>query len=173
LIIDGKVEKAFLRHDAHGVAVTVFSHCWDNRAYQQLMERTPDMAYDEKIQFERLVELAVNSAAVTRACACAIASYAEWSRIPVSFPEAQMRVIATLAGDPYDEPTFVEFHPAGTNYWSKDAPIAVRHFPYNRCTVLQCTDCGRCCLKYVEAGGYYVEPRIRALAPELVVDQPL
>jgi hypothetical protein len=32
--------------------------------------------------------------------------------------------------------------------------------------------CGRACLKYVEAGGYYVEPRVRALDPELIVDPP-
>jgi hypothetical protein len=83
-----------------------------------------------------------------------------------------MRIAGTLAGDPYDDPTFAEYHPAGTHYWSADAPIAMRHFPYNRCSVLQCRECGRCCLKYVEAGGYYVEPRIRALNPELIVDVP-
>jgi hypothetical protein len=33
--------------------------------------------------------------------------------------------------------------------------------------------CGRVCLSYVEAGGYYVEPRIRALDPGLLVDAPL
>jgi hypothetical protein len=131
------------------------------------------MAPDEKITLERLMELASESAAVSRRCACAIDSYREWSGIPVSFPAEKMRVVGTLAGDPYEDPTFAEFHPAGTHYWSADAPIAMRHFPYNRCTVLQCSECGRCCLKYVEAGGYYVEPRIRALDPELIVDQPL
>jgi hypothetical protein len=38
--------------------------------------------------------------------------------------------------------------------------------------VAQCTVCGRCALRYVEAGGYYVEPRIRALDPRLIVDVP-
>jgi hypothetical protein len=131
------------------------------------------MAPDEKMQFERLMELAAESAAVTRECACAIDSHREWSRIPVSFPGEKMRVVGTLAGDPYADPTFAEFHPAGTNYWSTDAPIAMRHFPFNRCTVLQCSECGRCCLKYVEAGGYYEEPRIRALDPKLILDEPL
>jgi hypothetical protein len=125
------------------------------------------------MQLERLMELARESAAVKRKCACAIDSYREWSSIPVSFPEEKMRVAGTLAGDPYADPTFAEYHPAGTHYWSPDAPIAMRHFPFNRCTVLQCSECRRCCLKYVEAGGYYVEPRIRALNPELIVDEPL
>jgi hypothetical protein len=122
--------------------------------------------------FNELMELARASAAATRSCACAIDSYREWTRIPASFPEQQMRVAGSLVGDPYVEATYTEFHPAGTNYWSPDAPIAWRHFPYNRCEVLQCTECRRCCLKYIEAGGYYVEPRVRALDPTLLVDAP-
>jgi hypothetical protein len=131
------------------------------------------MVPSEKIPFEKLMELALSSATVTRDCLCAIGSYEEWSRIQSSFPETQMHVVGTLLNDPYEEPTFTEFHPAATNYWSKDAPIAVRHFPFNRCNVLQCTECGRCYLKYIEAGGYYTEPRIRALNPELIIDPPL
>jgi hypothetical protein len=131
------------------------------------------MTPDKKIQLAELMELARTSAAVARECACAIDSYREWTRIPVSFPEQQMRIMGTLAGDPYIEATYAEYHPDGTNYWSGEAPIALRHFPYNRCTVLQCTECRRCCLRYVEAGGYYVEPRIRALDPRLIVDEPL
>jgi hypothetical protein len=83
-----------------------------------------------------------------------------------------MQVVGTLVDDPYVEETYSEYHPDGTNYWSADAPIALRHFPYNRCSVLRCTVCGRCCLRYVEAGGYYVEPRLRTLAPRLLVDVP-
>jgi hypothetical protein len=127
----------------------------------------------EKIQYEQLMELALASAAVTRECPCDAASHAGWSRIQVSFPEAQMLVVGTLLNDPYEEPTFAEFHPDGTNYWSKDAPISLSHFPFNRCNVLRCMACGRCYLKYIEAGGYYMEPRIRALRPELIVNHPL
>jgi hypothetical protein len=107
---------------------------------------------------------------VTRHCACAIDSFREWTRTPVDFPQAQMRSAGTLLGDPYAEPTYAEYHPQGTSYWSPDAPIAPRYFPYNRCSVQQCTVCGRNCLSYVEAGGYYVEPRVRALDPALLVD---
>jgi hypothetical protein len=130
------------------------------------------MTAEKKLQFDELMALAKASAAVTRDCACGIESYREWTRIPVSFPEQQMRVAGTLVDDPYVEATYTEFHPAGTSYWSADAPIAWRHYPFNRCSVLECTVCGRCCLKYVEAGGYYVEPRIRALDPRLLVDPP-
>lgn len=131
------------------------------------------MSNDRKLGFEELMALARASKAVTRACDCAIESYREWTRIPPAFPEAQMRQAGTLVDDPYAEASYAEYHPAGTHYWSPDAPIALRHFPYNRCSVLQCSVCGRTCLRYVEAGGYYVEPRIRALDPGLIVDAPL
>jgi hypothetical protein len=62
-----------------------------------------------------------------------------------------MRTAGTLLQDPYAEPTFAEYHPHGTGYWSPDAPIAPEYFPYNRCTVQQCMVCGRACLAYVEA----------------------
>lgn len=127
---------------------------------------------EKQLDLKALTALAQASNAVTRDCACGIDGCREWTRTPVSFPQAQMRGVGTLAGDPYDEPTYAEYHPLGTHYWSPDAPIALRHFPYNRCAVQQCTVCGRCCLTYVEAGGYYVEPRMRALDARLLVDRP-
>jgi hypothetical protein len=130
------------------------------------------MSAARKMDFDDLMRLALASDAVTRACACDLRAYREWTRIPASFPEQQMRLAGTLVDDPYLEATYAEFHPAGTHYWSADAPIAWRHFPYNRCEVLLCSVCERCCLKYVEAGGYYVEPRVRLLEPELLVDVP-
>ena len=121
---------------------------------------------------DELKSLADASAAVTQPCACALDTYREWTRVPIDFPEARMRTVGTLVEDPYGEPTFAEYHPDGTTYWSAEAPIAPRHYPYNRAQVVQCTVCGRCALRYVEAGGYYVEPRIRALDPRLIVDVP-
>lgn len=130
------------------------------------------MAAEHRLGYEGLMELAQTSSRVMRACACAIDSYREWTRIPADFPQAQMRTVGTLVEDPHVEASFTEYRPHGTDYWSADAPIAPRYFPYNRCTVQQCTVCCRSCLTYVEAGGYYVEPRIRALDPALLVDAP-
>jgi len=127
------------------------------------------MSTEKKLQFEELMELATASATVTRSCDCGIEACREWTRIPPSFPEQQMRILGTLVEDPYIEASYEEYHPEGTNYWSAEAPISLSHYPYNRCGVLQCGVCGRCCLKYVEAGGYYVEPRMRALDPRLLV----
>ena len=130
------------------------------------------MTADRNIEFDELMRLAQASSAVTRACACAIDSYREWTRVPPSFPEQQMRTVGTLVDDPFVEASYAEHHPAGTHYWSLEAPLALRHFPCNRCSVQQCGVCGRACLRYVEAGGYYVEPRLRALDPGLIVDLP-
>jgi hypothetical protein len=128
------------------------------------------MAHDDKLRIAALKALAASSRAVVLPCACAIDSYREWTRVPPEFPEQQMQTIGTLVDDPYQEATWDEYHPAATSYWSPDAPIAVGHFPYNRCVVWQCTVCGRCALHYVEAGGYYVEKRLRALDPDLIAD---
>jgi hypothetical protein len=130
------------------------------------------MAPDHILHVDELRQLAEKSASVTQGCSCAIDTLREWTRTPLDFPQAQMRAAGTLLLDPYSEPTFAEYHPHDTSYWSPDAPIAPAWFPYNRCTVQQCTVCGRACLAYVEAGGYYVEPRIRSLDPKLIVDVP-
>lgn len=124
------------------------------------------------IKLEQLIQLAHRSNVVTHACGCAVSTSAGWERVSLSLSESQLRPIGTLMEDAYAEPTYQEFHPAGTNYWSANAPIALRYFPYNRCTVAQCISCGRVYLRYTEAGGYYVEERIRTLNPLLIVDAP-
>ena len=128
------------------------------------------MAHDDKLNITALKTLAASSRAVVQPCTCAIDGDRAWTRVPPEFPEQQMLTIGTLIDDPYQEATWDEYHPAGTSYWSPDAPIAPACFPYNRCVVWQCTVCGRCALHYVEAGGYYVEKRLRALEPDLIVD---
>lgn len=80
--------------------------------------------------------------------------------------------VGSLVDDPDDEPTFAAFHPDGTRYDSDAAPIASAFYPYNRCVVARCLDCGRHYLRYNEAGGYFTESRVRALQPELIVDPP-
>ncbi|WP_092435602.1 hypothetical protein [Collimonas sp. OK607] len=123
-----------------------------------------------KLEIAELIQLAHRSAQVSTECACARASFLCWESIPVSFPESQLQDVGTLMENPFEEPTFVEFHPAGTRYESSNAPIAPRYFPYNRCTISKCLVCERHFLRYTEAGGYFVDKRIRALNPELIVD---
>lgn len=125
------------------------------------------------LDFTTLVQLAQASSAITTPCSCIATPLTAWQALPLTLDEQQLQDIGTLFEDPYVEPTFVEYHPAGTRYDSADAPIAPRYYPFNRCTVARCTICGRVYLRYNEAGGYFTEWRIRALQPALLVDAPL
>jgi len=126
----------------------------------------------QKIDFETLVRLAEASAAVTLACSCNKESLTAWRAMPLTMDSERLEEVGFLFEDPYDEPTFAEYHPAGTRYESETAPIAMRYYPYNRCAVVRCRDCQRHYLRYNEAGGYFTEIRIRALQPGLIVDAP-
>ena len=100
-------------------------------------------------------------------CACAGPVATGWESVTDPPREPLLRLLGSLrpAGD--EEPGFEEW--PGSRYWASDAPIAVGHFPYNRCQVWACAGCGRGFLQYTEFGGYYVDHRIRQIDPALVV----
>ncbi|MGQ7933849.1 hypothetical protein [Paraburkholderia sp. D1E] len=106
-------------------------------------------------------------------CTCTKTPLDGWLSQPLSLDETQLKEVGTLAPDDDPEPTFSEYLPDKTGYWSADAPIAPRYFPYNRCTVWQCSLCSRLYLRYTEGGGYFVDRRIRALQSALIEDVPL
>lgn len=103
---------------------------------------------------------------------CATLQRPGWESLSSTFERASWRRVATLVqpdDGSGDEPTLSEYHPNGTHSWSPDAPIAARWFPYNRCEVWGCVDCGRAYLRYTEYGGYYEEERVRWLDVGVVV----
>jgi hypothetical protein len=107
----------------------------------------------------------------TTPCAvCAALVAPGWEALPGTFERTALRRVGTLRRPDVEDPTLEEYHPAGTNAWSREAPIAPDHFPYNRCDAWQCVGCGRPFLRYTEYGGYYVEERIRQLAGGLVAE---
>ena len=125
------------------------------------------------LDFPDLCALARASQAVSRPCSCNQVPMTAWQALPMTLQLDHFDVAGTLVEDPYEEPSFAEYHPDGTRYDSADAPIAPRYYPYNLSQVLRCRDCGRHYLRYNEAGGYFTELRIRALQPALLVDAPL
>lgn len=127
----------------------------------------------DMIEFLELMQLAQASAAVAQKCACSSVALLGWQSLPTSLELEQLEEVGTLVEDPYDEPTFKEYHPNGTRYESEDAPIAPRYYPANLSQVLRCRTCGRHFLRYNEAGGYFTELRMRALRPELLADAAL
>ncbi|WP_300555621.1 hypothetical protein [Limnohabitans sp. Rim8] len=115
-----------------------------------------------------------------KACDCSLGACEGWESVSGDrWPEGAVQQLGSLRatldadGSPLPEPSFAEFHPAGTRYESPEAPIAPQFFPYNRCDVFACGQCDRVLLKYTEFGGYYVDHRVRVLNPERVTDAPL
>lgn len=105
------------------------------------------------------------------ACPCTALRCPGWESLSTGADVSFLRRVGRLAEvDPYNEATVEEYHPAGTRYASPDAPVALGHFPYNRCEAWQCVHCARAFLRYTEYGGYYVDHRIRVLDPVLLVD---
>jgi hypothetical protein len=100
---------------------------------------------------------------------CAPLAFRGWESFPGDKSDAVLEPVGTLwrAGEE-DEPTLAEHHPAGTSFWSPDAPIALAYFPANRSEVWRCRHCGHGFLRYTEYGGYYEDRRIRSLQPELI-----
>ena len=100
----------------------------------------------------------------TQPCQCALKHCAGWESVnDTVWPAQAMQKLATLRDPALDEPTFEEHHPNGTRYDSADAPVSVKHFPYNRCEVFACTKCHQTVLKYTEFGGYYIDNRVRLI----------
>ncbi len=119
---------------------------------------------------EAILELAAQPRPTAR-CRCAVLQCVGWETLSATFDETLLRRVGRVSGaDAYEEPTHEEYHPDGTRYASADAPIALGHFPYNRCELWQCLRCARAFLRYTEYGGYYIDHRIREVNPVLVID---
>jgi hypothetical protein len=91
-----------------------------------------------------------------------------WESVTAPVGEPRLQCVGTLRDPAVDEPTLEERHAPGTSYWHARAPVVPTHFPYNRCTVWRCPQCRRGFLQYTEAGGYYVDHRLRELDPTLI-----
>ena len=103
-------------------------------------------------------------------CACAALKAPGWESITGPVKGPMLMLLGTLRDPEVAEPTVVEFHRDGSRYESAHAPIAPHWFPYNRCDVWACVQCGRGFLQYTEFGGYYVDHRLREIDPARVVD---
>ncbi len=112
-------------------------------------------------------------AATPAGCACAALQAPGWESITGPIKTPLLKLLGTLRDPDIAEPTVVEFHRDGSRYESAHAPIAPAWFPYNRCEVWACVQCGRGFLQYTEFGGYYVDHRLREINPARVVDAAL
>jgi hypothetical protein len=121
-----------------------------------------------------LTKIALRAESLTAGpCNCTRTPLDGWNSQPVSLDERHLEEIGTLVVDDDPEPSYREYLPGNVDYWSPEAPITLRFFPYNRCNVWQCTQCSRLYLRYTEGGGYFVDRRIRAVNSALIQDVPL
>jgi hypothetical protein len=93
-----------------------------------------------------------------------------WEALPGGFDASVLQRIGTLRDPRVDDPTVEEYHPAGTDAWSPEAPIAPAFHPFNKSDVWRCATCHRVFLRYTEYGGYYHEERIREIDRARVAD---
>ena len=102
-------------------------------------------------------------------CQCNLERCSGWESVnDAQWPTKQLQLIGTLRDPDVYEPGFEEYHPEGTRYESVDAPVSVKHFPYNRSDVFSCNQCAQHVLRYTEFGGYYVDPRGRRINADLI-----
>ena len=102
-------------------------------------------------------------------CKCSLARCAGWESVnDAQWPSQQLELVGTLRDPDLYEPGFEEHHPKGTRHESAEAPVSVKHFPYNRCEVFSCKQCSQHVLRYTEFGGYYVDPRGRRITADLI-----
>jgi hypothetical protein len=123
----------------------------------------------ERLGAEDVIRIARQGAAAPPCDDCAAFVCPGWESFPAAASESALQRLGTLWLPDDPEPTLAEHHPAGTRYWSPDAPIALAYHPANRCSVWACRACGRAFLRYTEYGGYYEDRRIRELNPALIV----
>lgn len=106
-------------------------------------------------------------------CTCTLKACTGWESVSQDrWPAHPLPRVGTLRQplpEEQTEPTFEEFHPNGTRYESPRAPIALAYFPFNRCDVHACRQCGCAVLKYTEYGGYYIDHRVRLVDPNLIM----
>jgi len=116
---------------------------------------------------DQLLEIA-SSEKMSESCLdCSSLSCAGWESVPSSFELNKLKLLGTLRVDGAEE-CWDEYHPNGTNIWSEDAPISIKHHPYNQSDVFECISCRKKFLRYTEYGGYYIDQRIRELNLKLI-----
>jgi hypothetical protein len=117
------------------------------------------------------LRLVLADTAAPQVCRCALGACSAWESLAeYRWEAAQMTPVGTLRDPTIEAPTLEECHPQGTRYDSPKAPVAPAFFPYNLSDVWHCNRCERHLLRYTEFGGYNVDPRVRELVADNIID---
>lgn len=91
-----------------------------------------------------------------------------WESVAGPVGPPLLEAVGSLRDVELYEPTVEELHDEGTSFWHVQAPISPAHYPCNRASVWRCPRCRRGFLQYTEAGGYYVDHRLRVIDRNLI-----
>lgn len=91
-----------------------------------------------------------------------------WKKISKDEESKLKKIGIVVDNEGNDVSSSNEYHPDGTNYYSKNAPIALAYYPYNGCEVYQCSESGKLFLIYTEYGGHKPEKRCRLVQSDLI-----
>ncbi len=125
-----------------------------------------DKTDKEVVSWEKLIQLS-NKALQDNSC-FKEGKFLAWQKITKE-EEKMLTILGLLVNDKGkqdDNPN--KYHPEGTKYYSKEAPIALAYYPYNGCDVFQCSKSGKLYLIYTEHGGHKPERRCRLVQPQLI-----
>lgn len=134
---------------------------------ESLISVTLDLKKNE-ITWDGLIRLLSNELH-TSCDHCQKTSFKGWE----SFTK-EMESKLQLLGDFKDSETYIskngynEYHPNGTNYWSKDAPIALAFCPYHESQIRTCESCKAVFLTYTECSGHAPQNRCRWVQSSLI-----
>ncbi|ABC30502.1 conserved hypothetical protein [Hahella chejuensis KCTC 2396] len=123
-----------------------------------------------KMDFESLLKLIEEEN--TDACEfCRKQDLRGWSNITPDTSK-NIKPIAEFEGaeESIKKNGYTEYHVDGTNYWSKDAPIAIHFYPYHESYINVCMICKAVFLTYTEYAGHGPQNRIRYVDKKLVTD---
>lgn len=100
---------------------------------------------------------------------CEKYSFQNWENIDTECDQ-QLGTLGEFEGaeEFINKNSYNEYHPNGTNYWSKTAPIALQYYPYHESQIRACPVCGAIFLSYVEYSGHASQKRLRWVKKELI-----
>lgn len=122
----------------------------------------------KKITFEEFKKLLINTS--DNCCnSCEREKYRSWENLNSSLDHLLKTLGEFEDADKYiNKNGYTEYHPNGTNYWSKDAPVALQYYPYHESVIKRCLECKAIFLAYTEYAGHAPQNRIRWVRSGLV-----
>ncbi|VAW70290.1 hypothetical protein MNBD_GAMMA10-3235 [hydrothermal vent metagenome] len=126
------------------------------------------MNSENKITYSELIE-ALKKDNGKICSSCTKHDYSSWSNITKDL-DCELEVIGGVeeSEKAIKKNGYTEYHPDETNYWSKDAPVALEFYPYHESSIRRCNTCNALFLSYIEHSGHLPQKRLRWIRKKLL-----